>query len=182
MQATSPVSFASIDPGDTKTVTYSVTPPADDNGSDGLIVTVSYSAGSGTAPSASAEQWMHVQKPLPLPPGATDLALTATPSASYASPWTTITAINKRIYPIQSSDDNDLTPYWGTWPMAGSQYVPWGKRRLRAGPSARTRAGRTVRDARGQACRRMRRPEIRMGLIWIKWSRRPPGHASRPNA
>ena len=64
-----------------------------------------------------------MQRPLPLPPGATDLALTATPSASYTSPWTTITAINNGIYPIQSSDDNDLTPYWGTWPMAGSQYM-----------------------------------------------------------
>ncbi|HTV99107.1 MAG TPA: xylosidase, partial [Streptosporangiaceae bacterium] len=50
-------------------------------------------------------------------------ALTATPSASYTSPWTTITAINNGIYPIQSSDDNDLTPYWGTWPMAGSEYM-----------------------------------------------------------
>ena len=64
-----------------------------------------------------------MQRPLPLPPGAADLALTATPSASYASPWTTITAINNGIFPIQSSDDNDLTPYWGTWPMAGSQYM-----------------------------------------------------------
>jgi hypothetical protein len=66
---------------------------------------------------------MHVQRPLPLPPGATDLALSATPSASYASPWTTITAINNGIYPIQSSDDSDLTPYWGTWPDAGTQWM-----------------------------------------------------------
>jgi len=123
VQATSPASFASIDPGDTKTVTWSVTPPAGTNGSNGLVVTANYSAGNGAAPSTSAEQWLNVQKPLPLPPGATDLALTATASASYASPWTTITAINNGIYPIQSSDDNDLTPYWGTWPMAGSQYM-----------------------------------------------------------
>ncbi len=122
-QATSPVSFAAVDPGATKTATWTVTPPADLNGSDGLVVSASYAAGFGTAGSASAEQWLSVQRPLPLPSGATDLALTATPSASYTSPWTTITAINNGIYPIQSSDDNDLTPYWGTWPMAGSQYM-----------------------------------------------------------
>ena len=123
VQATTPASFATIDPGATETATWSVTPPADANGSDGLVVSAGYDAGFATARTASAEQWMSVQRPLPLPPGATDLALTATPSASYASPWTTITAINNGIYPIQSSDDSDLTPYWGTWPMAGSQYM-----------------------------------------------------------
>ena len=123
VQATSPVSFASIDPGATQTVTWSVTPPAGTSGSNGVVVSASYSAGPGTASSTSAEQWLSVQKPLPLPPGATDLALTATASASYASPWTTIAAVNNGIFPIQSSDDNDLTPYWGTWPMAGSQYM-----------------------------------------------------------
>ena len=69
------------------------------------------------------EQWVSAQKPLPLPAGATDLALTATASASYTSPWTTITAINNGIYPIQSSDDTDLTPYWGTWPEGGTQWM-----------------------------------------------------------
>ena len=66
---------------------------------------------------------MTTQKPLPLPPGSTDLALTATASASYSSPWTTVSAVNNGIYPIQSSDDNDLTPYWGTWPETGQQWV-----------------------------------------------------------
>ena len=121
--ATSAASFANVAPGTTKTATWSVTPPADENGSDGLVVSASYAAGFGAAGSASAEQWMHIQRPLPLPPGATDLALTATPSASYTSPWTTVTAINNGIYPVQSNDDNDLTPYWGTWPEAGSQYM-----------------------------------------------------------
>lgn len=121
--ATSATSFATVAPGTTKTATWSVTPPADENGSDGLVVSASYEAGFGAAGSASAEQWMHVQRPLPLPSGATDLALTATPSASYSSPWTTVTAINNGIYPVQSNDDNDLTPYWGTWPEAGSQYM-----------------------------------------------------------
>jgi hypothetical protein len=123
VQATSPVSFPSIDPGATQTVTWSVTPPAGTGGSNGVAVSANYSAGPGTASSTSDEQWLSVQKPLPLPPGATDLALTATAAASYASPWTTIAAINNGIFPIQSSDDNDLTPYWGTWPMAGSQYM-----------------------------------------------------------
>jgi len=123
VQAMSPSSFASIAPGDTETVTYSVTPPAAANGGAGVVVSASYSNGFGSAQSASAEQWVSAQRPLPLPPGATDLALTATASASYASPWTTITAINNGIYPIQSSDDSDLTPYWGTWPMAGTQYM-----------------------------------------------------------
>lgn len=121
--ASTPTSFATIEPGVTQTATWSVTPPAAANGSDGLVVSASYDAGLGTAQSASAEQWIHVQRPLPLPPGATDLALTATPSASYSSPWTTITAINNGIYPIQSSDDSDLTPYWGTWPMAGTEWM-----------------------------------------------------------
>lgn len=123
VQATSGTSFATIDPGATQTATWSVTPPADANGGDGLVVSAGYDAGFGTARTASAEEWMSVQRPLPLPPGATDLALSATPSASYASPWTTITAINNGIYPIQSSDDSDLTPYWGTWPMAGTQWM-----------------------------------------------------------
>jgi hypothetical protein len=121
-QATSPTSFASIAPGDTETATFSVTPP-DINGGAGVVVSASYSNGFGPAQTTSAEQFVSVQKPLPLPPGSTDLALTATASASYSSPWTTITAINNGIYPIQSSDDSDLTPYWGTWPMAGTQYM-----------------------------------------------------------
>jgi hypothetical protein len=123
VQASTPTSFAAIGPGATANATWSVTPPADANGGAGLVVSADYDAGLGTARTASAEVWMSVQRPLPLPPGATDLALTATPSASYASPWTTITAINNGIYPIQSSDDSDLTPYWGTWPMAGTQWM-----------------------------------------------------------
>ena len=66
---------------------------------------------------------MIAQKPLPLPPGATDLALTATASASNTSPWTSVAAINNGIYPIQSSDDSNLTPYWGDWPATGTHWV-----------------------------------------------------------
>jgi hypothetical protein len=121
--ATSPVSFASIAPGKTETATWSVTPSDDATGGAGLIVAASYNAGPGAATSDSSEQWVSVQKPLPLAPGTTDLALTATASASYASPWTTISAINNGIYPIQSSDDNNLTPYWATWPETGTQWM-----------------------------------------------------------
>ena len=143
--ATSATSFATMAPGTTKTATWSVTPPADENGSDGLVVSASYEAGFGAAGSASAEQWMHVQRPLPLPSGATDLALTATPSASYSSPWTTVTAINNGIYPVQSNDDNDLTPYWGTWPEAGAVHgtglEPAGHDQREFGRLRRRRAG-----------------------------------------
>ena len=100
-----------------------MTPPSTATGGDGIVVAASYDAGQGAATSDSAEQWVTVQRPLPLPKGVTDLALTGTASASYASPWTTIAAVNNGIYPIQSSDDNDLTPYWGTWPETGQQWM-----------------------------------------------------------
>ena len=124
--ATTPVSFGVIAPGQTRTVTWDVTPPADmsaPTSSNGLIADASYTAPDHASGSVSAEQWVTVEKPLPLPPGATDLALTATPSASYTSPWTTVTAINSGIYPVQSSDDNDLTPYWGDWPQTGTHWI-----------------------------------------------------------
>jgi len=122
-QASTTTSFASMAPGQSQTVTWSVTPPASATGGNGVVVAATYDAGFGTATSTSAEQWVNVQRPLPLPPGVTDLALTATPSASYASPWTTVSAVNNGIYPIQSSDDNDLTPYWATWPETGQQWI-----------------------------------------------------------
>jgi hypothetical protein len=122
-QATSPASFTVIGPGQSKAVSWNVTPPADASGGNGLVVSATYTAPDDASGSVSSEQWVEAQKPLPLPPGSTDLALTATPSASYTSPWTTVTAINNGIYPIQSSDDNDLTPYWGTWPETGTQWI-----------------------------------------------------------
>ena len=116
-------SFTSLAPGQSQQVTWSVTPPSTATGGNGIVVAASYNAGQGAATSDSAEQWVTVQRPLPLPKGVTDLALTGTASASYASPWTTIAAVNNGIYPIQSSDDNDLTPYWGTWPETGQQWM-----------------------------------------------------------
>lgn len=79
-------------------------------GGNGLVADVTYSAPDNVSGTVSSEQWVIAQKPLPLPLGAVDLALTATASASYTSPWTTVSAINNGIYSIQSSDDNDLTP------------------------------------------------------------------------
>lgn len=129
MQATSPATFASVPAGATETVTYTLTPSATANGGNGVVVAASYANGYGPPQSVSAEQWVTAQRPLPLPPGTTDLALTATPTASYASPWTTVTAINNGIYPITSNDDSDLTPYWGTWPDGGTQWIQltWGQ-------------------------------------------------------
>jgi hypothetical protein len=111
---------ASIAPGKSATVTYDVTPPASATGGNGLVVNTTYGAPDNASGSVSSEQWVIAQKPLPLPPGSTDLALSATASASYTSPWTQVSAINNGIYPITSNDDNDLTPYWGDWPQVGT--------------------------------------------------------------
>ena len=121
--ATTPTSFTALNPGQSESVTWNLTPPATANGGAGVVVTASYGAPDNASGTASAEQWVHAQPPLPLPAGATDLALTATASASYTSPWTTVSAVNNGIYPVQSSDDSNLTPYWGDWPQTGQQWV-----------------------------------------------------------
>ena len=118
-----PTAVAGLAPGQSESVTFEVTPSMTANGGNGLVATAAYDAPDHASGQVSAEQWVIAQKPLPLPPGATDLALTATASASYTSPWASIAAINNGIYPIQSSDDGDLTPYWGDWPMTGSHWV-----------------------------------------------------------
>jgi hypothetical protein len=122
-QAATAASFPAIAPGQAETVTFNVTPPATATGGNGLVATATYTAPDSASGSVSSEQWVIAQKPLPLPPGATDLALSATASASYTSPWTTVSAINNGVYPIQSSDDNDLTPYWGDWPQVGTHWI-----------------------------------------------------------
>lgn len=120
---TSAADAVNIRPGKSETVTFDVTPPATASGGNGLTATVSYGAPDDASGSVSAEQWVLAQKPLPLPPGATDLSLAGTASASYTSPWASIAAINNGDYPVQSSDDSDLTPYWGDWPQTGSHWV-----------------------------------------------------------
>jgi hypothetical protein len=120
-QATAPVSLTGLKPGETKTVTWDVTPPADASGGNGLVVSASYNAPSDASGTVSAEQWVHAQRPLPLPQGATDLALSATPSASYTSPWEHVTAINDGIFPTSSNDSQDIR--WGCWPQTGTQWI-----------------------------------------------------------
>jgi hypothetical protein len=123
VSATTPASFAALAPGASATVTYDVTPAADATGGSGLVATADYNAPDSASGTVSSEEWVIAQKPLPLPPGTTDLALSATASASYTSPWTTVSAINNGIYPITSNDDNDLTPYWGDWPQVGTHWI-----------------------------------------------------------
>jgi NPCBM-associated, NEW3 domain of alpha-galactosidase len=121
VSATSPASFATLKPGQQATASWSVTPPSNANGGAGLVVSGSYTAPAGASGTISAEQWTRVQPPLPLPAGASDLATSAAPSASYTSPWEHVTAINDGIYPTSSNDSQDLR--WGCWPEQGEQWI-----------------------------------------------------------
>jgi hypothetical protein len=123
LDGSSSASLGTLKAGQSATVTWDITPPSDASGGYGVVVDASYSAPADASGTVSGEQWVTTQKPLPIPAGDIDSALTATASASYTSPWTTVSAINNGIYPVQSSDDNDLTPYWGTWPQTGQQWV-----------------------------------------------------------
>jgi hypothetical protein len=55
------------------------------------------------------------------PPPGGNLASSATPTASYTSPWETVQAINDGIDPPSSNDT--VNPRWGTWPEAGQQWA-----------------------------------------------------------
>jgi hypothetical protein len=55
------------------------------------------------------------------PPPSPNLALTATPSASYTSPWESVAAINDGIDPPSSNDT--VNRRWGTWPNTGQQWA-----------------------------------------------------------
>jgi hypothetical protein len=48
-------------------------------------------------------------------------SLTATPTASYTSPWESVAAVNDGREPGSSNDT--ANPRWGTWPNAGQQWV-----------------------------------------------------------
>ncbi|WP_433222572.1 DUF7402 domain-containing protein [Dactylosporangium sp. CS-047395] len=54
-------------------------------------------------------------------PPDSNLARSATPSASYTSPWETVSALNDGIDPSSSNDT--VNPRWGTWPNSGQQWA-----------------------------------------------------------
>ncbi|GAB4006166.1 hypothetical protein GCM10029992_56080 [Glycomyces albus] len=56
-----------------------------------------------------------------------NIAVSATPSASYTSSWEAVSAINDGIDPPESHDTQH--PRWGTWPEEGTQWVQlsWGE-------------------------------------------------------
>ncbi|MEV6816933.1 hypothetical protein AB0M52_33230, partial [Micromonospora sp. NPDC051296] len=55
------------------------------------------------------------------PPPSGNLAGSATPSASYTSPWESVAALNDGIDPPSSNDT--VNPRWGTWPNQGQQWA-----------------------------------------------------------
>jgi len=57
-----------------------------------------------------------VQQPPP-----TNLALSATPVASFTSAWESVLALNDGIDPPSSNDT--VNPRWGTWPNSGQQWA-----------------------------------------------------------
>jgi hypothetical protein len=54
-------------------------------------------------------------------PAVINAAATATPSASYTSPWESVAAINDGIDPPSSNDGANRR--WGTWPNQGEQWI-----------------------------------------------------------
>ncbi|MDG9712934.1 discoidin domain-containing protein [Streptomyces sp. DH10] len=50
-----------------------------------------------------------------------NLASSATASASYTSPWESVTAVNDGVDPPSSHDT--VNPRWGTWPESGQQWA-----------------------------------------------------------
>jgi hypothetical protein len=70
----------------------------------GLTEVKAYNRGGGTDPQP--------------PP---NLAASATPSASYTSPWESVAAINDGVDPPSSNDT--VNPRWGTWPNTGEQWA-----------------------------------------------------------
>jgi len=62
--------------------------------------------------------------PTPTPPaGGTNVALGATPSTSYVSPWETLAAINDGFTPANSQDHSHGA--YGNWPQTGVQQVQY---------------------------------------------------------
>ncbi|GIH15290.1 NEW3 domain-containing protein [Rugosimonospora africana] len=116
-----PATIASIAPGASATVTWTLTTPSSLNGSVGIPITTTYASANGVSGSVGSEPFVTVQRELPVPPGSTNLATGATPSASYTSPWENVKALNDGIYPPSSNDSVNLR--WGDWPEEGPQWV-----------------------------------------------------------
>src|SRR4029453_3394526 len=53
-------------------------------------------------------------------PGPVNVAGSATPTASYTSPWESVVALNDGREPASSNDT--VNPRWGTWPNTGEQW------------------------------------------------------------
>jgi hypothetical protein len=65
------------------------------------------------------------QKPLPLPPGSTDLALTATASASYPSPWTTVSPVTTDGSQVYFADDGGGLRLPASWQVEYWNGTDW---------------------------------------------------------
>ncbi|GAB4005219.1 hypothetical protein GCM10029992_52480 [Glycomyces albus] len=75
---------------------------------------------------AAALAW-GLQTAAPAQAQTSNVAVSATPSASYTSSWEAVSAINDGIDPPESHDTQH--PRWGTWPEEGTQWVQlsWGE-------------------------------------------------------
>lgn len=97
--ATTATTVANLAPGKSATARWTVTPSTNAVGGYQLRVSAAYrtsDAGSGTV---RADQYVQAQPLLPVQSGEQNPALTATPSASFTSPFEHVTAINDGIYP-----------------------------------------------------------------------------------
>jgi hypothetical protein len=57
------------------------------------------------------------------PPNSGNLALSATPSASYVSAWESLSALNNGGTPSSSADRSNLV--YGNWPQQGTQWIEY---------------------------------------------------------
>jgi hypothetical protein len=87
----------------------------------GLTEVKVYNRGGTTQPPPPNPPPPNPPPPNPPPPPAGNLATSATPSASYTSPWESVAAVNDNIDPPQSNDT--VNPRWGTWPNEGEQWA-----------------------------------------------------------
>ncbi|MEV0713241.1 discoidin domain-containing protein [Asanoa sp. NPDC050611] len=87
---------------------------------------ISFTHASGSAKTGLTELKLYNRggtnpDPDPDPDPGGNLALSATPSASYTSSWESVAALNDGIDPPSSNDT--VNPRWGTWPNTGAQWA-----------------------------------------------------------